>query len=478
MQSGGQTLEANCGFLFSLVVPAALLSYGIALFAPPLLNDGDTYLHIAIGEWILRSGSVPHADPFSYTFAGAPWVAHEWLSEVLMALAYRVGGWDGVVMLFGAAIALTFGLLAHHLARWLSQGAAFAVLVTGAACIGPSFLARPHMLALLTVALWTIGLLSARSKGAAPSMQLVPLMAVWANLHASFAFGLALVLPFAAEAVAESAARGRVIGRWSLFFAAATGAAMLTPHGWHGLLFPFQLLHTRQLANIVEWGPTDFSKLEPLELAVVALLYVAFTRNIRVPPVRLLIVLGLLHLALQHSRHQMLAGVVGALILAEPLGQAFGRRDDNRSDQSPRWVIGGTVLAVLLTVLRVVHPIVRTDATMSPITALHHVPAEIARQPVFNDYDFGGYLVFANVKPFIDGRIDMYGDDFMSAYLGAEMGNGPAFARMVERYGIRWTILRPGTSLVGMLDGLPGWRRVYADEIAVAHVRDGDEFGR
>ena len=98
---------------------AAVIGYAVFLFAPQVLNDGDTYSHIATGEWILLNSAVPTTDPFSYTFVGAPWVAHEWLSEVIMTLAFRVGGWNAVLILFAGATALAIGLLARHLARWL-----------------------------------------------------------------------------------------------------------------------------------------------------------------------------------------------------------------------------------------------------------------------------------------------------------------------------------------------------------------------
>src|SRR5579859_5196215 len=94
---------------------AALLGYAAFLFVPQVFNDGDTYLHLAIGEWIVKHHGVPYTDPFSYTRAGAPFIAHEWLSEILMVWAYRMQGWDGVAILFGLATALTFGMLAWHL---------------------------------------------------------------------------------------------------------------------------------------------------------------------------------------------------------------------------------------------------------------------------------------------------------------------------------------------------------------------------
>src|SRR5579862_10005104 len=62
-----------------------------------LLVDPDTYFHIATGNWIWAHDSVPSTDPFSATMRDAPWVAHEWLAALILAAAYSVGSWVGVV---------------------------------------------------------------------------------------------------------------------------------------------------------------------------------------------------------------------------------------------------------------------------------------------------------------------------------------------------------------------------------------------
>jgi len=458
------------------LVAAALIGYGAVLFAHPFLNDPDTYWHIKAGQWILHNGAVPHADPFSYTFAGAPWVAHEWLSEALMALAYGLGAWNGVVIFFGIVTALTFWLLASRLSLHLKQPASLIAFLLAAACIAPSLLARPHLLSLPILVLWLGGLLAAREKGAAPPAWLLPLMALWANLHGSFAFGLALVPPIALETLMEAqATRGRLARAWGLFLAAAIGMSLLTPNGWHGLLFPLQLVGVKHISNISEWAPLDFHTLQPLELALMATLYITFTRPVRLAIPRLLTLIALLHFALHQSRHQMLAGIVGAMLLAEPLGRALGgNSSESRSAPSPRaWLVSGAAIAVLLTAMRLMHPIVRGDDRASPITALDHVPMEIRREAVLNSYEFGGYLIFSDVKPFIDGRADMYGDDFVLNYLSAMTSDQPALQRLVEKYGIQWAILGVASPASDMLGALPHWRRLYADRIAVVYVRDG-----
>lgn len=460
-------------------IVAMCIGYVIVLFARRLLNDADTYWHIAAGMWVLQHHSIPHVDPFSYTFSGMPWVAHEWLSEVLMALAYRAGAWGGVLVLFGAAAATTCGVLARYLARWLDQPAATFVLVLCLACVGGSLLARPHLLALTVLSVWTIGLLSAKDDGAAPSTLMLPLMAIWANLHASFVFGFALAVLIGFEAVVEAGSRrAPVARRWALFLVAMIGASLLTPNGWHGLVFPFQLMRLATISNIAEWAPTSFQKFQPLEGALLALLYVSFSRNVRLPIGRLIIVLGLLYLALTHARHQMLAGVVGAIVLAKPLGQAFdgvdgaaNRRTICRTDQ--RWIFAAVAFIALSTVVRLTHPLERTDDPVSPVTALDHVPPEIKKEPVLNSYDFGGYLIFRHVKPFIDGRADLYGDEYISAYLAALAPNRSAFARIVGKYRIQWVILAAGSPAVDMIASLSYWRRLYADDVAAVYVHDG-----
>ncbi len=457
-----------------LCLAAAIFGYAVVLFAPQVLNDGDTYWHIAAGAWILQHG-VPSADPFSGSVAGAPWVPVEWLSEVLMALAYGAGRWNGVVMLYGAATALTFGLLAWHLQARAAALPAAILLVLAASCVSGSLLARPHMLALLALEVWTAGLLAARRAGRPPAPALLAVMTLWANLHGSFVFGLALVAPFGLEAIAAPVDRRRAALGWGLFLAGALLASLVTPYGWRGLALPLHLMRLQQLGGIGEWQPTSFATLQGIELALLVVVGVAWWRRLRLGGMRLMLLLGLLHMALQHARHQMLAGVVGALVLGEPFGEAFGFAGRPAAIRAtPAW-LGGAVALLLLTALRVAEPVRRHDDAVSPITVRGQVPPALARKPVFNAYGFGGYLIFTGIRPFIDSRADLYGDAALTRY-GAVLGmNATAFERFADAHGIAWTILPPESRLVSVLDSLPDWRRVAADSVAVVHGRVGQK---
>ncbi|MGC2787003.1 MAG: hypothetical protein WA397_24890, partial [Roseiarcus sp.] len=138
-----------------------------------------------------------------------------------------------------------------------------------------------------------------------------------------------------------------------------------------------------------------------------------------------------------------------------------------------RIALPATIAAVLaIGGLRLLTPIEPIDGVAAPISALSAVPPELRRKPVLNDYAFGGFLIFEHVRPFIDARVELYGDKMMSLYDKLRGGDHEAVESALKRYDIAWTIFAPGDRIVAALDREPGWRRLYADMTAVVHVRD------
>jgi hypothetical protein len=452
-----------------VVLLPALLAAAVVLFAPQSMNDGDTLWHVAAGQWMLDHHRVIRADVFSYTFAGQPWHAHEWLGELLMALAYRAAGWSGVALTGAAAAAATVALLGRELVRRLDPIPALAALTVAAGCLAPSLVLRPHLLVLPLLALWTGRLLDARRRGEAPALGWAAMMTLWANAHASVLFALALIGPFALEAVI--AARQQpwpVIRGWGLFALASVICALITPFGVGGLLFPVATAGMASLSSIVEWRPPDFATLQPLEIAVLAGLFVIASRGVRIPLLRLLLLLALLHMSLQHQRHQMLLAVVGVLILAEAAGRAPVAAVRAPAAAPLAWIGAGAAIALMA--LRLMVPLELHDGPTLPIAALDETPAALRAQPVLNDYGMGGYLIFRGVRPFIDGRTDMYGDAFNARY-DAAVASRPALEAVLAEQRVAWTLMRPGSTAVRLMDAEPGWRRLYTGPYAVVHVR-------
>jgi hypothetical protein len=454
----------------------AVFLFTLAAFAPQVLGDGDTWSHVATGEWIIAHGAVPRADPFSHSMSGAPWTAHEWLSEVLLALAFRVGGWSGVVLMTGAAVGLAALIVGLSAARNLRGAPLIASVAIGLSLVTANLLARPHVLALPLAALWSAGLIAARDRARAPPLGLAPLMTAWANMHGGFIFGLMLIGPFALEAVTEApvGARFPAARAWATFALVALAAALINPYGVDALFLPFRLMSVENLSRISEWRPQDFSHVGTMELALLTLLGFALTRPFAMPPIRAALLVALVAMALQHSRHQVLLGILAPMLLARPIAAAIrAGRPGEEWRRIGRIALPATVAATLaVSAVRLLTPIEPIDGAAAPISALSAVPPELRRKPVLNDYAFGGFLIFEHVRPFIDARVELYGDPMMSLYDKLRSGDHEAIETALKRYDIAWTIFAPADRIVPVLDREPGWRRLYADATAVVHVRD------
>ena len=448
---------------------AALLGFAAATFAPQIFHDADTWWHLAAGKWILAHQTVPARDIFTYTFAGQPWSAHEWLAEVAMALAFLAAGWSGLHILFGLAFGATAWIMAHALRRRLDVTPALLVTVMGLACVAGSLLARPHLLALPLLALWTASLIEAREQDRAPPLWLALVMLVWANLHGGFAFGLALAAALALEAIFASGDKSETLRQWGLFFGASVLAAIVTPQGLDGLLFPFRLLLMPGLASVGEWAPSDLIHLSPFPITLLAMLFVLATGKLRLSISRAALILALTYLALSHSRHVMLFGIAAPLLAAPAMATAWpGKPESSRSG-----VVGAALaLACLLLMARLMFPAERGEDRVSPVAALAAVPKSVRSEPVLNAYDYGGYLIFNGVEVFIDGRTDMYPTDFLNQDDRINAGDSAAIAAALSAHHVIWTIFPAASSTVKALDRLPGWHRLHADANAVVHVKD------
>jgi hypothetical protein len=199
------------------------------------------------------------------------------------------------------------------------------------------------------------------------------------------------------------------------------------------------------------------------------LLFATLTGRLKLPWIRVAIVIGLAYMAVRHQRHQMLFGIVVPLVIAPSLAKASPAATDAKSP----WLLAplaAAVLAVVL-ILRVLVPATRGEDRVTPADALASVPAALRSQPVLSAYDFGGYLIFKGVRPFIDGRTDMYGDAFMKNYDTVMKPDRKTLSGTLAHWHIAWTILPPGPAAT-MMDSLPGWHRVHTDRFAVVHIRE------
>ena len=461
-----------------------------SLNGAPLLADPDSQWHVTVGRWILQHGAVPTADSYSYTVAGQPWIAKEWGSQVLMAAAYGAGGWSGVVALCAAAFGITTAVLLRLLLRDIRPLPALLFTAAAITMMACHFLARPFALAFPFMLWWIAGLVRAVEERRAPEPSLLAAMLVWANLHGGFTLGLLLAGAFMLEALigARDLVERKMIFRgWSKFGVVALLVSCVTPYGMGSILVTFRILGMGDALDLItEWKSPDFQTQPLLEAVLLIALYLVLTHGVKLPLIRALIVVGLMHMFLRHVRYAELLATLVPLAIAPVLARDWPamRRDPESKGfleafagpAGRNTLVLGLCLGVAYIAILVRFADIRPPDDAAPTAAVEFArEAGLTKRHVLNHYGYGGYLISAGIPTFIDGRSELFGGEFIRKYVQAIhlTGDEPNLLEsMLGRWDIGWTLLPRNEPANKLLARLPGWRAAYADGKAMIFVRE------
>jgi hypothetical protein len=445
-----------------------------------LLRDSDSLWQIKIGQWILDHGAVPYTDVYSFTRFGEPWISSSWLSQVLYAIVYGLSDWAGPVILSSLAIGVTIAIFIHLLSPHFDPARSILIAALALLQSASHFFARPHVLALPVMLAFVGGLLVAADRRSQPSWWLLPLMALWANLHGGFVLGLALIGPIGLEAIwcTDPGRRFALAARWALFGIAALAASCCTPYGWDTLLGAAKILSMGKLLSLIwEWMPVSFSSFTFFEATLLALIGFALFGRLKLSVPRIILLLGLIWMALTHVRNIEVFAFLAPLVLAKPVAEQFGMAEAVASGfgetRSPPYITILSAIAIAAagwasTAAFVAH---HHFSFQNPVAAVDLLEQRQARR-IFSTAPFGGYLITRDIKVFIDGRAELYGEKFVMDYFDAtEARNLDNLLRMLDEYRIDATLLNATSPAAHALDHVKGWKRLYTDDIAVIHVR-------
>jgi hypothetical protein len=429
----------------------------------------------------------PTSDMFSWTFLGQPWIAKEWLSQVVLAVAYQLGGWHGVAALTAAIYAAIAATLTAYLIRVLRFSVAIGLAVVTVLLMSPHFLARPHLLAYLLLSIWLISLLDSLDGDSPPSLGLAALMVLWANVHSTFALGLALFYVVTAFIFARSF-RNRDFSaakRTLIVAILVSAAAVCTPYGLSPLLLTWKIMGMETMMNnLSEWQPPNFREYPAALVYLVGFVTLIAGFGIKLCLPRLAILGMATWLGFSYARGFILFVLIVPFIVACPVAQQVpmlkAQGLDESNDPVLRFfyrhtraiIVACCSLAVIATVFSWRFQEIELPLSIAPDRAIKYAKEASITGRVFNSYDFGGYLIFSGIPAFVDGRADLYGDEFLRKYFAAiRLVDQEASLRLLDEYKIDWAILLPSERLTKALLVSTTWRTVYSDESAIVFVR-------
>jgi hypothetical protein len=492
-----------------LVVPSLSSALTIATFVYSLFvfggsenffQDSDAGWHIRNGESILATHTLPRTDPYSFSKPGAPWIAWEWGSDVLLGLADNRAGLRGVAWLIAVAIAASTWMCCRL--SFTAGGDFLLVALLAPPMITTTslhWLARPHVfswLFLVGALLYAERRSRALDQRRLPPLELAAIAAVsalWANMHASFFLAPAIALIYAASHFLKpllwpadtKVERDR--GLWFLWVAlAAFCGSLINPYGWRLHLHVLSYLRNEELtSHVAEFQSFNFHSAGAAQIAIglgiavlggilalgqrklahfllTASLVWAGLRSARVLP---LVALTLLPLA----NGTLTEALRGAWSLRPKVKSAL----DDALDYSARLraidlkMNGLAVLVVVAVLAFVAMPAAGFPASGFPVEAMKAVEQLPADARILAPDSFGGYLIYrfnGTRKVYIDGRSDFYGADFMKQYL-ALIEARPGWTETVKTFGFTNALLPADSPLLAALEQA-GWTRLYQDKVA------------
>lgn len=451
----------------------------------PVMRDPDIWWHLRNAQTLLSTHHFIRQDTYSFTTFGQSWINPEWLAEIPYHLAFRLFAERGIFLIMLIAVDLIIaGVLflcyrrsGHISASWL---ATWIAVLLAAINIGPRTILFGWLCFLAEMLI-----LEAFRHGRDRLWLLVPLFALWINLHGSWLIGYGFLMLYLASGLVEGSWGSIESTRWTpqqwrkliLVSTASIAALFLNPYGWRLVVYPFDLMFRQQLnvAVIDEWHSVDFQSFYGTLIFLLVSGIILFTlgqrRSWQLSDV--LFALFAFYAALTHKRFLFLAGIVVCPMLAIEFGSHVFSPYDPRKDK--RWL--NIIFMAAFYLFGVSHipssaTLHAAEARYFPAAALPDLNRRCANQRVLNRYEWGGYLIWnaREIPVFLDSRTDIFEHHgVLLDYLKATDLND-SFA-ILDRYRIGCVLINTGSGLAYLLQHSPGWKMEYQDAVTVLMVR-------
>jgi len=450
-----------------------------------LLLDGDTGWHIRVGEYILDHGTVPQTDLFSFSKAGERWFAWEWGADVIYAILHRIWGLKGIVILAGVQVAL-YATIVMRYSVWRGANA-LVTLAVGLLAVGASsvhYLARPHLftLILLPVSIWLLEADRARPTRAV--WTLIPLAALWTNLHGGFLALIACAGMMMAGVAVEEWWRGtrdwRAVRRYALLTAGCFAATFVNPYGYHLHEHIAKYLSSDWIREVVQEFQSPSFRAENIlhfEVLLLAGLIASASLLARKNVVSTLWVLFWAHQALGSVRHLTIYVTIAAPVVALELTLLWKQAAERLPKSSVtrilhdlgadmvrnfRWTSlwpAAMVAGLLVADLGIRWP-QDFPALRFPVKMVNKHQDAIRAGRVLTTDQWADYLIYRfypQQRVFFDGRSDFYGPGLGKQYVRVSSG-AHDWKQILDRHSFDVALIPPDWSLASLLKQDSAWR--------------------
>ncbi len=485
----------------------AIVFVAVFTMAVRIPADSDTWWHLRSGQYIVKNLTIPTADPFSHTQAGKLWIDHGWLAQIFWYGLYAGGGWALVALALAALVTLSFWFIWKQIEANVFV-AAFAMIL-GAIVSSVVWVARPQMLSFFLTAVVLYLLHQFKRHNGSLLLWLPLIMLVWANLHGGFAIAFMMMVAYLLGETVNNLTRHTEdpVADWSrlkhllIVMGICLAVVVINPHTWRMWVYPFQTVGISALRDFIqEWQSPNFHLpyVQPFALLLLLVLG-AMARAGRAADWTDLALVAMWSLsAMFGARNIAIFGLAATPILARYGDLAWNRQWQiwgyaqspfsrvaainpkskivNRKSKINWMLLGVICLAALIKIIIPLTPGANLKAEQDgmPYQAVAFIQNEQPPGPMFNSYNWGGYLIFKlwpAYPVYIDGRTDLYDDAFIRRYLGIMFADD-GWQQKLDDDGVNFVLIENNSALDKFLRRESGWAELYRDDMAVIFGRE------
>ena len=488
----------RCGLAALRRLAPELILLAVAGAAAVRTTDPDLWGHIRFGQEMLARRSLLSHDPYSYSALGHAWRDHEWLTEVVMALGYEHFGVIGIKLWKLTCSAAVLLLLALGVAETAAPARLqLALLAIVAVAMAPFMQFRPQLFSFVIFAAVLAVFARHNYRGHAPLWVVIPLMALWANLHGGFLIGIVTLWVYAGVGLVENAIWNRT-ARFDLLLLAVCGtlATVVTPYGrdtWVPVVNALKNPLTRSIID--DWKPPVtlitgvgrpnygfiFFCLYAFGLIAALALTLGLTR-VRGDLPLVAIALVMAGGAWAAVRNLPLAAIACAAPVARHAAILQQRKQREWDPPTEGVVSSATRCALAFLVLALAVGRESLFSKLLPTDSPYPSgPVEFMRRHglhgnVLCHFGWGEYLIWhlaPSSKVFIDGRYDtVYPLSVIEDYVKFHYAK-PGADRVLYSYPHDFVLIPVDTLPYGLMEKSPGWKLVYRDRDCALFAREG-----
>lgn len=430
--------------------------------------ESDYFWHIKVGEYIFHNGIIKK-DVFSWSTFGKEWISHEWLFEIyIYILKILFSKFHLIIYGFSCIFLLLSILFLSNESNYL-KNIPFSLLWLSFAIIFSSYMqGRPNLISFNLLAITMLLLFDNYKNKNSKRIYFLPFISIlWSNVHGGSSnlvylfcliFYLCSFFEFDSAKVISKKISTIQRKRFFIVFFLCIFATNLNIHGYKMLLYPYQnMLDSTMLMSIQEWQPIDLNVIShyPYVLLTSFIFFILLFSKKKINFLDLILFLLSIFLGFKSIRFCSYTYIIMSFII-------FNYIEPRKEDKGTRTLLVFCSIVFLaifsLNYKKIIHN------TNKEILSLEIIDVLKEEKPLrlFNAYNIGGELIYNNIPVFIDGRADLYSNDYLNDYLVIQ-NTSKNFELLIAKYDFDYYLVYENSNISEYLKNNNSYNLIFED---------------